>query len=433
MDFRKLLDDLNAISEAGTKAGSFGMYADNPEIGDAGKESDAYKELTKNVPQAPVPNIETDVETVVTQKKPNLNQAPNIDNVTINPGPKEIETPAPAQQVQPAGNSENLIKQLYDISTKLQQLNQKSIESWKNESIGNIQHALLESFNLLFEGPESDQRDALIAQANTIIKSLGQFPQDERIADAIATAQRAMKAPASPGPMYPVDNNKVKRFQELMAKATAPKVAAPTGGKPAVPTSAGEAQKKDKKYDPQVEKLQKVLLAKGYDLGPRGVDGNLGSKTIAAMQAAKIGGISDADIAKIPQTGKTVPPNNATQPSTGNTALPTTKPVGNQPVPKPDAGGSSMATPPTTNIQQKLSLNSTPDKIEAAFNALPTDKKVKLQKFLQGQDESLGSQLLSKFGMGGMDLGQSGELDQQTKALLAKYKHDAVRYLQNPV
>jgi hypothetical protein len=224
-------------------------------------------------------------------EKPDLDTAPDIDNFTTSTGeqPAQQSTQQPAQELTP--EVQNLRKQLNDLSAKLWQLNQQSIQGGKYESTSNIAKALLESFDI-FEADDTalaTQRAQLTSQITNIIKKLEPYKSNPDVAQDIERATRGMQAPVKPATLNstPIEPSKTTTTTNKPASVTKP-VAKPVVQK----QTAG-------KFDPQVQKVQKALQANGYDIGPRGADGNLGSKTMGAMQAAGISGISDADIAKI--------------------------------------------------------------------------------------------------------------------------------------
>jgi len=365
---------------------------------------------------------------------PELNTAPKINNVSNSPAGTNVynqpkyptgqmgkqPTPQPNQNVE---QKNNLIKQLHNISTKLFQLTQQAIQNNTYEGLGNISLALLESFDMLLEGPIADQRAQLTAQAQNIIKALGQFPQDDAIKNAVATAQRAMKAPAAPANMYPVNDEKIKRFQELMSKTQQPVNNTPS---PNTVTN-------------QVSQVQTALMNtknSKYDVGRHGIDGKLGNNTATAIRNYEkdngmqpTGKISPELLQKLGLSGTASP--------RGETIAPASRQAPNASTtgktePRGQTVGASNQEVNTPKSNKPLSLDSTQDKVEAAFNALPIDQKVKLQKYLQDKDEGFISKGLSAIGFGGMDTGQTGDLDYKTKQLLTKYKHDAIRYLKSP-
>lgn len=231
MDFRKLIQELDSINEAG------------PDLDNAPKVNN----VTQSAPGTDVydqPNYPTG--------KPAAAQAAS----------------APPQQDEVQKN--NLIKQLADISTKLFNLTQQSIQNGTYESLGNIEYALLESFNLLFEGPIADQRAALVKQAQNIMKALGQFPQDERVQDAIARAQRSMQPPQKPADLTATQNTGAS------SQETKP-VSTNTNKSPTAPAKSAPTYN----FDPKVAAMQDALNKEGGEkLDP---DGKLGPLTQAAM------------------------------------------------------------------------------------------------------------------------------------------------------
>jgi len=87
-------------------------------------------------------------------------------------------------------------------------------------------------------------------------------------------------------------------------------------------------------------------------------------------------------------------------------------------------------TPAVTTQKAALSLNSTPDKLAAAFNALPQDKKIKLKQFLKDKNTSILGKL------GGMDMGVDDMLDAETKKMFnttdMQTKREIIGFLNKP-
>jgi len=89
-----------------------------------------------------------------------------------------------------------------------------------------------------------------------------------------------------------------------------------------VPTAATTMDRKT-----LITKIQDKLLAKGYDLGPKGADGVLGSKTLGALTTAmanKSKAAPAASTTAAPATGTAAPATGTAAPAASTTAAPAT-------------------------------------------------------------------------------------------------------------
>lgn len=271
MNMKDMLEKISKLDEAGTQAGSFGMYADSPENSDTGEESDSYKELTKNVPKAPT--------------APAASQSLGTQNSATS---QQAATTMPQGSEQPGQTDTkklDLLKKLNDVMTKLWQLNKGSIESGKYESLKtDIAKSLMEAFDI-FEDPAqlsmTGERAKLVADANEIVKQLEPYKSHPDVAQALAKLQQASATPKQAGPMYAVDQTKIKRFQELMAKAQGSANIAQPAKPAATKAATGAAGQPATNMPPEkVKQLQQALNMAGEKLR---VDGIIGKNTSDAM------------------------------------------------------------------------------------------------------------------------------------------------------